>query len=382
MRILYACNDLDYWLAHRAGLAERMERRGAEVAVLCGVPPQSLAQTPPPDRVRLFAIERQALDPARDAAMAARIVAAARSFRADVVHLITLKPILFGGAALRVGMPGLPRMVATFAGLGRVFADDPPGRRQRLVMRGLRLSLGASRTIAAFENPSDRERLVAAGVLPQRRTAVVRGAGFDPAQFPPAPMPPGPAAGMPLRCLFAGRLLRTKGVDTVIDAAKHLAAQGVNVRIAMAGSAGGDPDAVPPDDLAALHRSGLIDLLGEVPPQAMAAAFAAHHVLLLPTRYPEGSPRVLTEAAGVGRPAIVSNHPGCTAFVRDGIDGIVLPSTDGPALAQAIRSLAEAPARLAAMGASAQARALQGGFTIDAVAEAYARLYAGEVPRG
>lgn len=376
MRILYACNDISYWLAHRASLAERMRRRGAEVAVICGTPPSSSAAAPP-GGVRLLPLRPQAIDPVRDAAFARGVLAAARRFRPDAVHLITLKPILFGGLALRAGMPGLPRMVATFAGLGRVFAADPPDLRQRLVARGLRLALGSARTIAAFENEGDRHRLTTAGVVPRQRTAVVHGAGFDPAEFPAQPMPPGPAAGAPLRCLFAGRLLRAKGVEAVIDAAHRLAAQGVNARITLAGGAGGDPDAIPDEQLAGLRASGLVEVLGPVPLAEMPAVFARHHVLLMPTRYPEGSPRVLSEAASTGRPAIVSDHPGCTLFVRDGIEGVVLASPDGPSLAAAITRLAAAPEQLAAMGRAARARAIEGGFTIDAVADAYARLYAG-----
>ena len=377
MRVLYVCNDLDYWYAHREGLAQRMRAHGAEVSVLCGVRPGAPIPRQVADGPMLFRLERQALDPRRDVAMALRILDTTRRTNADVVHLITLKPILFGGAALRGRLPGLRRTVATFAGLGRVFAAVPPDRRQRIVMRGLRHALGDPRAIAAFENAADRDRLVTAGTLPAQRAAVIRGAGFDPAQFAPCPLPPGPAPGAPLRCLFAGRLLRSKGVDAVVDAARRLAAASVNARIAIAGRSGDDADAVPEAELAALAAAGLIDFLGDVAQADMAATLAAHHLLLMPTRYPEGSPRVLTEAASVGRPAIVSDHAGCTAFVRDGRDGIVLPTPDGRAIAAAIASLAAAPERLAAMAASAQQRALTAGFTIDAVAEAYARIYAG-----
>lgn len=378
MRILYVCHDLDYWHAHRAGLAERMRRRGAEVRVICGAPPASFPRGPADGGIGLFPLERQALTPRQDVATGARILAAARRFRADAVHLITLKPILFGGAALRLGKPR--RIVATFPGLGRVFADDPPGRRQRLLTQGLRAALGGPDSIAVFENAGDRDRLVAAGVVPASRAAVVQGAGVDPAEFPVRPMPPGPGPGLPLRCLFAGRLLRAKGVGAVIDAAGRLARRNANARIAVAGRAGGDPDAIPAAELAALSASGLIDVIGEVSASGMAATLAGHHVLLVPTRYPEGSPRVLAEAACTGRPAIVSDHPGCTAFVRDGVEGIVLASADGASLAEAIARLTEAPERIAAMGQAAQARVVEGGFTMDAVADAYARLYAGEMP--
>lgn len=398
MRILYVCNDLDYWQAHRAAMARAMAAAGDEVALLTGVTPggegharafppealwnRSLAPLPeaegivPGGRLRCLPLERQRLTPAGDMRLARAVRAACRAFRPEVVHLLTLKPVLFGGLALRVPGGGAPRVVATFAGLGRVFAADPPDRRQRLVLRGLRLALDRPKATAAFENEADRHRLVAAGIVPQARSAVIPGAGFDPDEFPAAPLPPGPAEGALLECLFAARMLRAKGADAVIDAARLLRGAGAPVRITLAGPAGTDADAIPAAELHGLHDAGVIRHLGAVPPGRMGALIAAHHLVVLPTRYPEGTPRILSEAGAVGRPAIVSAHPGCTTFTRDGIEGIVLGSADGPALATAIRGLIDAPGRLARMGAAARARALPG-FTTAAVVAAYRRLYRG-----
>ncbi|AXC48569.1 glycosyltransferase [Paracoccus suum] len=404
MRILYVCHDLDYWRAHREGMARIMAGQGASVALLCGVAPDAPLPDSPASVARaaagipadpgqsgeavaagpsiyaeldLFPLARHRLEPWRDLLLGRRVLAAVRHFRPDVIHLITLKPALFGGGALRFAGPKGLRVIATFPGLGRVFATDPPDRRQRLVTSGLRHALGGGMTVATFENPADRARLVAAGVVSQERSVVISGAGFDPAEFPPAPMPAGPAEGAPLRCLFAGRLLQAKGVGGVLEAARLLKAAGAPVRIGLAGPAGGDPDAVPMDVISAMAGEGLIDHFGQVPMDGMAELLARQHVLLLPTRYPEGTPRIIAEAGAVGRPSIVSAHPGCTAFVRHGREGIVLDPADGRALAQAIQRLVDQPETLERMGAQAQRRALDGGFTLAAVTAQFQRLYSG-----
>lgn len=392
MRILYVCNDLDYWLAHRAGMARAMVAAGDQVALLTGVPSadgafpaaalgnRRLDPIPgaeaivPGGRLRCLPLERLRLTPVVDLRLLLAVRGAVAAFRPDVVHLLTLKPILFGGLALRSAQT--PRVVATFAGLGRVFAADPPDRRQRLVVRGLRAALGSPRAVAVFENAADRDRLVAARVIPASHSAVVPGAGFDPADFPAAPMPPGPADGAVLDCLFAARMLRAKGVDAVVEAARRLRQAGAPVRVTLAGPTGDDTDSVPTSELDELQAEGVIRHLGAVPPERMADLLAAHHVLLLPTRYPEGTPRILAEAGSVGRPAIVSAHPGCTTFVRDGVEGIVLDPADGAQIATQIARLADDPDMLVRMGEAARLRALSG-FTLAAVVAAYRRIYAG-----
>jgi glycosyltransferase involved in cell wall biosynthesis len=50
-------------------------------------------------------------------------------------------------------------------------------------------------------------------------------------------------------------------------------------------------------------------------------------VVCLPTRYGEGIPRILIEAAATGLASIVSNHPGCREVVEDGVTGRILPAT-------------------------------------------------------
>jgi glycosyltransferase involved in cell wall biosynthesis len=49
--------------------------------------------------------------------------------------------------------------------------------------------------------------------------------------------------------------------------------------------------------------------------------------ICLPTRYGEGIPRILIEAAATGLASIVSRHPGCREVVEDGVTGKVLSAT-------------------------------------------------------
>jgi glycosyltransferase involved in cell wall biosynthesis len=99
-----------------------------------------------------------------------------------------------------------------------------------------------------------------------------------------------------------------------------------------------------------------------------------HHVCCLPSRGGEGLPRTLLEGAACGRAMVTTDVPGCRAFVRDGVEGLLVPPNDPGALADAFVRLAADAALVARLGAAARARVLDG-FTERAVMDAVKALY-------
>jgi glycosyltransferase involved in cell wall biosynthesis len=96
--------------------------------------------------------------------------------------------------------------------------------------------------------------------------------------------------------------------------------------------------------------------------------------LVLPSRV-EGMSNVLLEAQAWGLPAVVSDIPGNLAVVDDGVNGLVAPVNDAPALARAILRLLREPDLRARLGEGAR-RSVDGEFAIDRVAARLASLYA------
>ncbi|TXM96243.1 glycosyltransferase, partial [Methylobacterium sp. WL103] len=95
----------------------------------------------------------------------------------------------------------------------------------------------------------------------------------------------------------------------------------------------------------------------------------------LPSRGGEGLPRTLLEAAACGRALVTTDVPGCRALVRDGVEGLVVPPDDAPALAAALVRLARDPALVAGLGAAARRRVVEDGFSEAAVSAAVSGLY-------
>src|SRR5690606_13242904 len=87
-----------------------------------------------------------------------------RRLRPDLVHAVTIKPVLYGGLAARAAR--VPAFVAAVSGLGAVFlARGPLAAVRRVLVRRLYRSASRHRRLRViFQNPEDRENFVAAGI--------------------------------------------------------------------------------------------------------------------------------------------------------------------------------------------------------------------------
>jgi len=260
-----------------------------------------------------------------------------RQWKPTIVHQVALKPVIYGSiASLGLGLPGV---VNAIAGLGFVFTSDHPQARaiRPLVRLVFRLLLNRRHAITIAQNPEDRAVLIASGVRNGERLVLIRGAGVDLACFRREPEP----GGLP-RILFASRLLRDKGLDTFVEAARLVRARGVPATFVLSGAPDPEsPSSVSAGDVAAWEHEGAIEYLGRQ--SDMAAVLAGCHVVALPTRYGEGVPKILLEAAAAGRPIIATDWPGCREVVRDGINGLLVAPGDAAALAEAMVRLIQSP---------------------------------------
>lgn len=151
--------------------------------------------------------------------------------------------------------------------------------------------------------------------------------------------------------LFVGRLVKRKGVDVLLRAAKILESDPrLKIRIV-----GGGPEG---DSLKSLARtlalSGSVSFDGIVDSEKIAQLFAESDALVLPaiiteTGDTEGLGVVLIEAMGYGKPVIASSAGGIVDIVADGETGLLVPPGDAEALAQAIRRAMDNPEDLAAI---------------------------------
>ena len=85
-------------------------------------------------------------------------------------------------------------------------------------------------------------------------------------------------------------------------------------------------------------------------------------------------PRALLEAAACARPLLVTDVSGPRDFVRDGVEGLVVPPGDPAALADALQHLARDADLRERMGEAARLRLLHG-YTHTHLREAVRAAY-------
>ena len=107
-----------------------------------------------------------------------------RRLQPDIVHCVTIKPVLYGGLVARV--TGVPAMVGAVSGLGFVFVTHGAWAsiRRTIVRLLYRLALGHRNMVLVFQNPDDRRQLRELVGLPLTRSVLIRGSGVDVAAYP------------------------------------------------------------------------------------------------------------------------------------------------------------------------------------------------------
>ena len=275
--------------------------------------------------------------------------------RPDVVHLVAMKPIVLGGLALRLAR--VPHTVVHVTGQGLAgIATNPILRLYRLAMLRVLASLVRKPTsYLLVENPDDLAMVRKVAPNLGSRFAILGGAGVDPEAFP-ALAPPDHARPV---AAHVGRMIKSKGIDLLIEAYDRLVAEGVDLRLELYGSSDRDnPEAVPPQEITTWCQRSGARWYGPV--RDVVAVWQGADMFVLASRGGEGLPRALLEAAACARPLIVSDVPGNRHFVRDGIEGLLVPPADAAALATAMRTLAVDRDLRLRLGRAARQRLLTG----------------------
>ncbi|MDD5473283.1 MAG: glycosyltransferase family 4 protein [Candidatus Methanoperedens sp.] len=343
-RLLFVVNDAAFFLSHRLPLAAAAISKGFDVHVAA---PEGCATTAIMDEGLSYhpiPLTRKGVNPWQELGSLIALVSLYRKLKPDIVHHVTVKPVIYGGIAARLA--GVPAVVNAVSGLGYVFiAKGFKAELLRAVVKlGYRIAFSNMNQRIIFQNPEDIATFLKAGITVMQDTVLIKGSGVDTLLFTPQPEP----EGIPL-VILASRMLWDKGVGEFVEAAKTLRSEGIAIRFALIGDTDfGNPAAVPMEQLREWHNSGAVECWGRR--ADMPIIFAGANVVCLPS-YREGLPKVLIEAAACGRAIVTTDAPGCREIVRHGENGLLVPVRDSKALVEALRTLIEDPALRARMGA-------------------------------
>ncbi len=372
-KVILISNTDWYLFRFRWSLAQYLREEGVEVAFLSPPGPYASRIQSAGFRWLEWNVSRQGIQPWAEMKSIWKLRQILRREAPDLVHLHTIKPVLYGSLALwsnrRVAI------VRSITGRGYVFlGSDMRARLLRWLVRwGYRLLLHSGRGVTVFENQTDQAFFVSEGLVDPANTVIIEGVGVNTEEYLPLAEPEGDPV-----VVLAGRLLRDKGVEIFVDAARQLRGK-VRARFVLVGGPdAGNPSSISVEMLNSWVREGVIEWWGWQ--SDMQEVFARCHIVCLPS-FGEGIPTVLLEAASSARPIVATDVPGCRDVVADGVNGFLVPPGDAVALAQALERLIREPHTRQRMGQAGRERVNQR-FSAKIVNRATYQVYQQLLERG
>jgi glycosyltransferase involved in cell wall biosynthesis len=279
------------------------------------------------------------------------ILSLIRKVTPDILHLVTIKPVLLGGIAARFA--SVPTVVFAISGLGFVFVKSGAiaWLRRKVISFLYRLALGNPNQKVIFQNVDDQSQLSKLVVLPTERSVLIHGSGVDLSLYIMKP----PPEGVP-KIILAARLLRDKGVREFVCAAKLVNSSELRARVVLVGGIDPlNPTSIQQSELDNWKEDGIVELWGYR--DDMTEVLSSASIVVLPSYYGEGMPKVLIEAAACGRAVITTDHPGCRDAIEDGVTGLLVPVRNADAIANTVLALLDDPQRCEGMGRAGRKRA-------------------------
>ncbi len=370
-RILYVVTEDWYFLSHRLPMARAARAAGYEVHVATRLNSGKAAIEGEGFTTHALDWRRGSLSPWHSIAGVMQLRQLLRVLKPDILHNVSLKPVLLGSVA-SLGLSSIA-IVNSLTGLGTLFVGDHRGSglARPLVRRALAVLLKCPNSRTIVQNPDDRRFVLELGV-PQASVAIIPGSGVDTALFMPLPQPPAPVTAA-----YVGRMLADKGVLTLIQALSLATARGVQLQLLLAGDTDKEnPGSLAPEQLREFASAFGIRWLGYV--TDIREVWARAHFAVLASRR-EGLPKSLLEAAACGRPMVATDTPGCREIAIAGETALTVPVDDAPALAEAMIKMAGDTAMRARFGKAARAL-VEAKFSADAIGKEIVALYQSLVP--
>lgn len=295
--------------------------------------------------IKLFPITfvPRSKNPLKDIALYRTYKKIFKSLCPDLILSYHIKPNIYGAlASKKLNIP----IIVNITGLGKVF--DKKSLLESLVVSLYRRAFkrkaytenarsnGAGTCFVFFQNTDDKALFLQRGIIKDEATCdVLPGSGVDISFFDPK-LFSSPKNKNRVEFSFIGRLLKSKGISLFIEAAKIVLAIGKDCIFNIAGSIDEkDADFITLNELKEAIKGSIKDGSGTERivyhgSISDVRLFLYEHTdcLVFPSFYREGIPRVLLEAASMGKILIASDSVGTREPCKDNVNGFLVKKND------------------------------------------------------
>lgn len=265
-------------------------------------------------------MDRRGTNPVRDLRLMFYYKSLIRTIKPDVVLSYTIKPNVYGGYIC--GKLKIP-YIANVTGLGTSIQNG--GMLQKLILKMYKVGLKQAQKVF-FQNTENRAFMVEHNIVNPEMADLLPGSGVNTDQHCYELYPDDST-----KIIFTtiGRIMKDKGIDELLEAAKIVKKRHPKVEFRLIG----EFDEEYEEKVNTYIEKGIISYLGFA--KDVHLLIAESHAIIHAS-YHEGMSNVLQEAASTGRPVIATNVSGCSEIYEEGISGIGFNAKDVQSLINAI----------------------------------------------
>lgn len=265
----------------------------------------------------------------------------------NLVHLISAKPIIFGG--INSYIASIDAMVISITGLGSIFVRDNFFSKilRKIIITVYKLIFRHPNIKVILQNKNDLRYLIKNSNLNKKKTEIIGGMGVNLNKFKPIKS----NYNFPL-ILMASRIIGDKGVYEFINSAKILNKKKFVGKFYLVGDTDlNNPSNIKEEEIKIWIKNKIIKYYKY---QSNIYKILKKSTIVVLPSYREGFPKILMEAAACGKPIITTNVPGCRDAIINGVTGILVKPKNFKNLAKAIYELSNDKKKLSYMSKNAR----------------------------
>jgi glycosyltransferase involved in cell wall biosynthesis len=264
-------------------------------------------------------LDRRGTNPLKDFKLILNYMKLIKRIKPDVVLTYTIKPNVYGGLACRITKTPY---ITNVTGLGTSIENK--GVIQKLTLFLYKIGLKKASSVF-FQNRTNLEFFNKEGIV-NHNAKLIPGSGVNLSQHN---LEQYPDEKKGIKFLFIGRIMKDKGIEELLQAAKEVKQRYPNTRFDLIGASEEDYS----NELIELNNAGIINYYGLQ--NDVHSFIKESHATILPS-YHEGTANVLLETASTGRPILATRVPGCKETYDEGITGLGFDVKSVESLTEAI----------------------------------------------
>lgn len=266
-------------------------------------------------------VDRRGMNPLKDYKLLQQYKKIMKDLKPDIIFSYTKKPNIYGAmASNKLGY----RQVCNITGLGSLFDEKQFATKvcNFLYARSVKNSYKVF-----FQNNGDKDFFIRNKMI-RDNYEVIPGSGCNVEQYEFKLL----LEGEDVNFIFIGRVMKLKGIDEFLEAAKKIRAEYKNTHFYIAGW---NEEEEYKRIVKEYEDAGAVEYIGFQ--KNISEWIEKCHCTILPSHGGEGVPNVLLESAAMGRVCIGSRIAGTEDVIDEGVNGYLFETGSADSLAEMIR---------------------------------------------